>query len=47
MKRNAEKTAVENGLLEEARSNAEMLVKEFISSAYDLKKYKVVFTDKQ
>lgn len=46
MKKNAEKTAIENGLLEEAEENAKVLVKGFIGNTFDLKKYEVVFVEK-
>ena len=46
MKKNAEKTAIENGLLEEAEENAKVLVKGFIGNTFDLKKYEMVFVEK-
>jgi len=43
LKKEAEETAIENGLLENARMNAEMLIKGFLAGAYDLEKYKLNF----
>ena len=39
----AEKTAIENGILGEARENAKVLIKEFLAGGYDLDEYNVVF----
>lgn len=39
----AEKDAVDNGLLEQARSNAEEILKGFFGSVYDLEEYKIIF----
>ena len=47
LKKAARETAIRNGLLENARSNAELLIKGFLSGAYDLTKYTVTFTDKK
>ena len=46
MKENAEKDAVANGLLDNARSNAETILTGFFANEYDLKEYRVVFEDK-
>lgn len=46
MKKNAEKDAVSNGLLENARSNAETVLRGFIGNVYDLSEYTVIFVDK-
>ena len=46
LKKAARETAVKNGLLENARSNAELLIRGFLSGMYDLTQYKVAFTDK-
>ena len=40
---NAEETAIANGLLENARSNAETILKGFFTKAYDLDKYTLTF----
>ena len=39
----AEETAVENGLLDNARANAELILKGFFSGVYDPEEYQVVF----
>lgn len=44
--KNAEEDAVANGLLENARANAETILTGFFASAYDLDEYEIVFTDK-
>lgn len=46
MKEKAEKDAITNGLLENARSNAETILTGFFANAYDLEEYKIVFEDK-
>lgn len=46
MQKQAEKDAVSNGLLENAKSNAEMILKEFFAKEYDLKEYKITFREK-
>lgn len=46
MKKQAEADAISNGLLEEARKNAETILRGFFSDAYDLNQYKIEFTDK-
>ena len=43
LKNNARETAVKNGILDNARSNAEILIKGFLAGMYDLTKYSVVF----
>ena len=42
----AEQDALENGLLENARTNAEEILKAFFAQQYDLNEYQFVFTDK-
>ena len=42
----AEENAVANGLLKNARSNAETILTSFFGNVYDLKVYKISFTDK-
>lgn len=37
--------AVKNGLYTKARENAEILVRDFVGQTYDLKEYKIEFTD--
>ena len=39
----AQKDAIDNGLLEKAEENAKILVKTFIGQLYDLDEYKVEF----
>ena len=46
MQENAEKDAVANGLLDNARANAETILTGFFASAYDMDEYEIVFTDK-
>ncbi|MCP1103430.1 hypothetical protein M2454_002283 [Aequitasia blattaphilus] len=46
LKETAQKDAIEKGLLENARSNAEKILTSFFGNTYDLKKYQIVFTDK-
>ena len=43
---NAEKDAIANGLLENARANAETILTGFFASAYDMDEYEIVFKDK-
>ncbi len=45
MKQQAQADAIENGLLENARSNAEAILRGFFSKAYDLSEYDIVFTE--
>ena len=42
----AEENAIANGLLKNARSNAETILTSFFGNEYDLKVYKISFTDK-
>ena len=42
----AEEDAVANGLLENARTNAETILTSFFDNKYDLDKYVIVFKDK-
>lgn len=46
MQENAEKDAVANGLLDNARANAETILTGFFSSAYDMDEYEIVFKGK-
>lgn len=46
MKLNAQGNAIANGLLENARSNAETMLTGFFADEYDLDEYKIVFKDK-
>jgi len=46
LQRTAEENAVANGLLKNARSNAETILTSFFGNVYDLKVYKISFTDK-
>lgn len=46
LKENAEKNAIANGLLKNARENAETVLTGFFAKAYDLDKYEIVFKDK-
>lgn len=45
MKQQAQADAIENGLLENARANAETILRGFFSKAYDLSEYDIVFTE--
>ena len=42
----AEKDAIENGLLENARSNAEAMLEGFFAHAFDLREYEILFEEK-
>lgn len=46
LKEKAEKDAVENGLLKNARTNAETLLTGFFSKEYDMDKCEIIFEDK-
>ena len=46
LKEKAEQDAIANGLFENARANAEMILKGFFGQVYDLEEYKLVFQDK-
>lgn len=46
LKTRAEKDAVHNGLLDNAKTNAEAILKAFFASEYDLKKYEITFSYK-
>ena len=46
MEENARRQAVGNGLLDEARANAEAILRSFFVGVYDLEKYEIVFMDK-
>jgi len=46
LKEKAEEDAISNGLLENARTNAETVLTGFFGKAYDLDKYEIVFKDK-
>lgn len=42
----AQTQAIQNGLYDNARKNAETMLKSFFGNVYDLNKYKIVFIDK-
>lgn len=42
----AQTQAIQNGLYDNARTNAETMLKSFFGNVYDLNKYKIVFLDK-
>ena len=46
MTQSAEDDAVANGLLENARSNAETILTGFFGNVYDMDEYEIVFKDK-
>ena len=46
LKKNAEKDAISNGLLENAYENAEKILTLFFEKEYDLKEYKIKFIKK-
>lgn len=46
LKQSAQENALANGLLENARSNAETILTSFFSSVYNLDEYTISFTDK-
>ena len=46
LKQEAEEEAVANGLLDNARSNAETILTGFFGQVYDLDQYKIVYKDK-
>lgn len=46
LQESAEQNAVENGLLENARSNAETILTGFFGNVYDMDEYEIVFKDK-
>ena len=46
LKKEAMKTAIDNGILESARTNAEMLIRGFLAGAYDLSVYTIEFLPK-
>ena len=43
LKQQSEATSIENGLLENARDNAELLIRGFLEGSFDLQKYEIVF----
>lgn len=45
LKETAEKTAIENGLIENARANVEVILTGFFGNVYDLEKYEIIFKD--
>ena len=47
LKKNAEKDAISNGLYENARSNAETILKGFFSKKFNLDEYTIMFVDKK
>ena len=46
LKQKAEQEAIDSGLLDNARSNAEIILKGFFGNVYDLDEYTIVFEDK-
>ena len=46
LKKEANETALRNGILENARVNAEVLIRGFFASMYDLSEYQIVFLPK-
>lgn len=46
LQQTAEEDAIANGLLENARANAEIILKSFFGNKYDFEKYEIVFKDK-
>lgn len=46
LKKKAEEDSINNGLLENARDNAEVILKGFFANSYDMKEYELVFEDK-
>ena len=46
LKQQAQDDAIENGILENARANAETILKGFFGNAYNLEKYKIKFVNK-
>ena len=46
LKETAEKDAVANGLLDNARENAETILTSFFAGVYDMDEYEIVFIDK-
>lgn len=46
MQENAENDAIANGLLDNARANAETILTGFFAGVYDMDEYEIVFTDK-
>ncbi|MCF0149089.1 MAG: DUF4230 domain-containing protein, partial [Clostridium sp.] len=47
LKQNAEKNAIANGLLENARTNVETILTGFFGKGYDLDNYEIIFKDKK
>ncbi len=46
LRETAENDAIENGLLDNARENAETILTSFFAGVYDMDEYKIVFMDK-
>ena len=46
LKQKAEQEAIDSGLIDNARSNAEIILKGFFENVYDLDEYTIVFEDK-
>ena len=46
LKQKVEQEAINSGLLDNARSNAEIILKGFFENVYDLDEYTIVFEDK-
>lgn len=47
LKQEAEKTAISNGLLDNARENAKVILTGFFGNVYDLEEYKIEFKEKK
>ena len=47
LKNEIRQRAIDNGLLDEARSNAELVIRAFLSGAYDLQEYTVDFINEE
>ena len=43
LKQNARETAIKNGILENARANAEVLIRGYLAGIYDLESYTLIF----
>lgn len=46
LKKTAEDNAIENGLLDNARNNAEVILSGFFANVYDLEEYEINYIDK-
>jgi hypothetical protein len=43
LKKNAQQTAIDNGILDNAETNAQKIITEFVGQAYNLDEYEVVY----